>query len=243
MDQKFLITTPENNHALITGQDAKHISRILRAAPGDTLTLTDGEGMDFKGQITTLHKDRIEVEITDQFASTTESPLHLTLCNGLLKHQKMDTLLKELTQLGVTRWIPFQCRYAIPNPDAKRMKKRMDRWQTIVKESLKQCRRSRLMGVTPPLTFEELMAHSADYDHKIAFWEQARRPLSQLTPAPGKNERAIVLIGPEGGFSPEEMAKAEDAGFKTYSLGPRILRAETATLAATALVQHFLGDI
>ena len=243
MDQKFIIDTPTNDQARLTGQDAKHISRILRAAPGDTLLLTDGRGTDYRGTILEIQKDGVSIKIDQTEPSRTESPLTLTLCNGMLKHQKMESLIPALNQLGVSQWIPFQCRYAISNPDEKRMKKRLDRWQTIVKESLKQCRRSRLMEISSPVSFKGVLDHARDYDHKIAFWESSTTPLSELTPLGKSGETAIILIGPEGGFSAEEMALAEAAGFKTYSLGPRILKAETATLTAASLAQHFLGDL
>ncbi len=243
INQKFLIDPPCGRTCRIKGQDAKHMSKILRADVGDTLSLTDGTGMDYTGKITAIDKTCVEVELMDHNPSSTESPLELTLCSGMLKHQKMDTLIKELVQLGVTRWVPFTCRYAVPVPDEKRMAKRMDRWRTIVRESLKQCRRSKLMEVSPVVSFETLLQEAVGHTHCIAFWEKSGTPLSRLTPSPSGKNRAIVLVGPEGGFSSHEIDKAREAGFSSYGLGPRILRAETAALTAAALVQHFLGDI
>lgn len=242
--QKFLINPELINEdtAEILGQDARHILRVLRLSPGNVLDLTDGQGTDYRGTIRDTGKDRVTIRLDEKSASRTESPLHLTVCSGMLKHQKMDDVIKTLTQIGIREWIPFFCERAVPTPDAKRLTKRSDRWRIIARESLKQCRRSRLVDIRSPLSFREILELAPDYDHRIAFWEEGGRPLSRLSASKGRN-RAIILIGPEGGFSKEEIDRAAQAGFHTYSLGPRILRAETAAVAAAALVQHRLGDI
>ncbi len=230
------------NQAVIAGQDARHIVRVLRRNKGDVLCLTDGQGTDFTGRIIDAAPDRVCLEIMDAQPSKNESPLPCTVCSGMLKHQKMDTVIQGLTQMGITRWIPFFCERSIPVPDSKALTRRMERWQTIAKETIKQCRRSRLVEIFSPKTFEEVLELVPKFDHCIAFWEKGGQPLSCLTPLDGTN-RTILLIGPEGGFSEPEMAGASSAGFTPYTLGPRILRAETAALCGAALIQHRLGDM
>lgn len=242
--QKFLIpdTAITGTSAVIDGQDAKHICRVLRLEKGDDLSLTNGKGTDYQGCITDITPSRVTLELTGSQASTTESPLHLTVCSGMLKHQKMDEVIKGLTQLGVTEWIPFFCERAIPTPASKALAKRTTRWQTIARESIKQCRRSTLVAISSPQSFDQVLDHAKGFDRRIAFWEESGTPLSELvSPAPAAS--AILLIGPEGGFSKAEITRAEQAGFTSYSLGPRILRAETAALCSAALVQHLMGDI
>ncbi len=117
----------------------------------------------------------------------------------------------------------------------------MERWQTIARESLKQCRRSRLVEIQPPMNLESVLDMTRQATHKIAFWEKSGRPLNRLTDQ-GKGG-TVILIGPEGGFEAPEILMAEEKGFKAYSLGPRILRAETAAICATGLVQYILGDL
>ncbi|HKL01569.1 MAG TPA: RsmE family RNA methyltransferase [Desulfotignum sp.] len=242
--QKFFI--PQNqitqNQAEIQGQDARHIHRVLRLAKGDMVNFTDGQGTDFTGRISDAESDQVCLEIIKTQVSRSESPLPFTVCTGMLKHQKMDEIIKGLTQIGITQWVPFFCERSIPFPDAKALARRMKRWQTIAAETIKQCRRSRLVTITSPKTFGEVLELATDFDHCIAFWEKSRHPLSLLYPLEGA-KRTILLTGPEGGFSDAEMEKASASGFVSYSLGPRILRAETAALCGAALIQHRLGDM
>ena len=242
MMQKFIIPKIDiiPSKASIHGQDAKHIAKVLRLRPGDSMEVTDGDGRDYTAQIVSISPGNIDVSILNRYDSLTESPLQITLCSGMLKDKKMDLVIKHVTQLGIGQWIPFFCERSIPTPDAKRMEKRQLRWQTIAGESLKQCRRSRLPKIAAPLSFEKLIDHSAAYELKIAFWEKATQKLGSLKKNPAG---IIILIGPEGGFSETEIKLAKERGFLSYSLGPRILRAETAAIASCTLIQHILGDI
>ena len=244
MMQKFII--PKINvapsKANIQGQDAKHISKVLRLNKGDHIEITNGEGKDFKAIITLISPGNIELDIIDEYDSLTESPIDITLCSGMLKDKKMDMVIKHLTQLGIQKWIPFFCERSIPTPDTKRIKKRLKRWEVIARESLKQCRRSRLPQISMPMSFEKLLKDSANYDLKIAFWEKATQRLDTLK-KDHSNLNIIILLGPEGGFSKTEMIMAKEKGFLSYSLGPRILRAETASISSCTLIQHILGDI
>ncbi len=243
--QKFLIDLKESQDGLvvISGQDARHMGRVLRLKPGDPVAMTDGRGRDYTGKIETISPDRVQVSVVEEKQSKTESDLHLTVCSAMLKDKKMDGVIKQLTQLGVSRWIPFSSSRSVPSPNSKKISRRMERWETIARESLKQCRRSCLVDILPPMEFGEVLALAEAFDHKIAFWEEASCPLGRLGDKKDKGQQAIVLIGPEGGFSESEILKAEAQGFVSYSLGPRILRAETAASTAAGLVQYILGDM
>jgi 16S rRNA (uracil1498-N3)-methyltransferase len=242
--QKFLITRDRihENKGTLDGPDARHIVRVLRLSRGDDLIFTDGMGTDFSGRILKCSRDQVVVEILDTRPTRTESPLSLTVCSGILKHQKMDDVIQGLTQIGITRWIPFFCERSVPFPDDRALARRMERWQTIANETIKQCRRSRMIEIASPMTLDNILNITHEFDHCIAFWEQGGEPLSRLTPQKNGN-RTLVLIGPEGGFSESEIHQAAEKGFIPFSLGPRILRAETASLCAAALVQHRLGDM
>lgn len=242
--QKFIIPTisAAPSTAKIKGQDAKHISKVLRLKKGDQIEITNGAGKDFTAILTSVTPGTIELNIIDGFDSLTESPIDITLCSGMLKDKKMDVVIKHITQLGIQKWIPFFCERSIPNPDAKKIEKRRKRWKTIAKESLKQCRRSRVPYISQPLTFENMLDQSISYDCKIAFWEKATHRINRLKKA-SSNKKVVILIGPEGGFSTNEIKSATEKGFLPYSLGPRILRAETASISACTLVQHILGDM
>lgn len=248
--QKFIIA-PQRVRAgetvTIQGQDAVHMSRVLRLAPGDPVSMTDGSGMDYQGEVVKVTARAVEVAIVASAPSRTESFLDLTICSAMLKDKKMDGIIRELTQIGIRRWAPFFSERSVARPDPKKLVNRHERWQSIADESLKQCRRSRQVEIAMPKTFEAVMALAADADLSIAFWEASGKPLQELAdafPAPtGREQKVVVLIGPEGGFTTEEIAEAEAAGFVSCALGPRILRAETAALTAAVLVQYLLGDL
>lgn len=241
--QKFLIDKKalKAGKAVVLGQDAKHICKVLRLKPQDTVSMTDGHGIDYTGCIDKVSVEYVEISILSEKKSLTESNLDLTLCTAMLKHNKMDEIIKQITQLGVTRWIPFYSKRSIPLSDQKKEKKQIERWQTIAKESLKQCRRSCLVEILQPMDLKQVLAFSKESAHKFAFWEASDQPLSGTVPE--AENKAVVLIGPEGGFEEDEVRLAVEAGFISYSLGPRILRAETAAVSACCLIQYLLGDM
>ncbi len=241
--QKFLIDKEalSADKAVIHGQDAKHICKVLRLKLQDAISMTDGHGTDYTGCIDQVSPEFVQISILSEKKSLTESNLDLTLCTAMLKHNKMDEIIKQITQLGVTRWIPFYCKRSIPLSGQNREKKQIERWQTIARESLKQCRRSSLVKIMPPMDFQQVLVFSNGCSHRFAFWEASDRPLAG--PVPGENNSAVVLIGPEGGFEEEEIRRAVESGFMSYSLGPRILRAETAAVCACGLIQYLLGDM
>ena len=227
----------------ITGQDARHMGRVLRLKPGDPVSMTDGRGTDYQGQVADITPDTVDVKIISQERSKTESRLDLTVCSAMLKDKKMDGIVRELTQIGVTSWIPFFSERSVPSPDPKKLARRLERWRTIARESLKQCRRSCELNIAFPCDFEAVLAHASEATHCIAFWEGSDQPLALPRQDFNPSSRALVLIGPEGGFTESEIYRAKAAGFTPYSLGPRILRAETAALTAAVLVQYLLGDL
>jgi len=241
--QKFIIEPDmrKGTTVTITGQDARHISRVLRLSPGDSLSMTDGLGTDCTGEIINITQTLVQVEITAEQAAGTESPLDLTLCTAMLKHKKMDDIIKQAVQLGITRWVPFFSGRSVPLSNPKKEVRQVERWQTIARESLKQCRRSRLVEILPPMGFEAVLDLTRGATHKIAFWEKSGRSLKELKTQ--ENTGTVILIGPEGGFDATEIRMAEEKGFRSYSLGPRILRAETAAVCAAGLVQYILGDL
>ena len=242
--QKFIIPDIDSIpfKASIHGQDAKHISKVLRLNKGDRINVTNGQGKDYSAVITHTLPGDIGIDIIEAYDSLSESPLNITLCSGMLKDKKMDLVIKHVTQLGIYEWIPFYCERSIPTPSKKKIEKRHQRWEIIARESLKQCRRSRVPEISKPLSFKELLKKSASHDLKIAFWEKSTQRLDTLEKKSPDN-KVLILIGPEGGFSEKEISLSKKNGFSSYSLGPRILRAETASISSCALIQHILGDI
>lgn len=244
--QKFLINgqDKQTGTVFLTARDAKHISKVLRMKPGDTIDLTDGRGTDFKGVILGIEKDIVRIEIRDGMDSATESPVNITVFQGMLKDGKMDTLVRHLTELGITELVPLKCERAVAVPADQKAARRIQRWETISKEALKQCRRSATPHIGLPVSIDEVAKRAPDFDLKIAFWENADLSSKELYRYKDKPVQKIaVMIGPEGGFSEKEMERLQQAGFTPYLMGPRILRAETGAMAACTLLQHIFGDL
>jgi len=243
----FFIEQPEVNRptSLIFGPDARHIANVLRLKPGDTIGLFDGRGVDYEARIVDVAPGRVEVAIIRGFPSTAESPVKITVAQGYLKDKKMDGLIRQVTELGITRWIPFTAERSVPRPDEKRLSARTERWKKIAKEALKQCKRGRMTEVGKTASYEDVLKIGQTCDLKIAFWENETKPMgSILKPVSGRRfDNIFVMMGPEGGFTTQEIERARNCGFVTAALGPRILRAETATLAACTLLQYLFGDM
>jgi len=229
---------------VITGSDARHIKTVLRLKSGDKIGLFDGKGFEYEAKIVDLSSGKVKVSVIRRFPSAAESPVQITVAQGFLKEKKMDGLVRQLSELGINKWNPFIADRSVPRPDKKQLSARTKRWEKISKEAIKQCKRGCIMEIGDTVSFEEILNLSQTADLKIAFWENELQPLNAELPRPDRNINKIyVLLGPEGGFTQQEIESARDRGFVTASLGPRILRAETATVAACVLLQHLFGDM
>lgn len=230
--------------SVITGTDARHIKKVLRLKQGDIITLFDGTGNEYEARIISLSAGSVNVSIIRTFPSTTESPVKIIVAQAFLKQRKMDKLVRQLTELGITKWAPFISERSVARPDNKRLAERTNRWKKISKEALKQCNRGRIMEIGPIVSFEDILDISRKSSLKIAFWENESKPINLALSQCGRPFNNIfIMIGPEGGFTSHEIEKAKACGFITATLGPRILRAETAAIAASVLIQYLFGDI
>lgn len=228
---------------LIEGQDARHIRTVLRLEPGDDIVVFDGTGVEYTARIVNLEAQQVRIALSDRLTSATESPVAITLAQGYLKDKKMDELVRRLTELGVARLIPFFARRSIPTPDNNRSRTRLERWRKISTEAVKQCRRSRTMTIDQAISFDQALEQSQSSDLKLFFWEERGNGLMAHAKSQNRPQRIFLMVGPEGGFEPAEHEAARHHGFHTVNLGPRILRAETAALAAAALTQYLFGDL
>jgi len=230
---------------VLEGSEMRHIKNVLRLKSGDTIRLFDGRGFEYEAAIQRVLSNRVELCIKQQIPATRESPVQIAVAQALLKEKKMDRLLRHLCELGITHWVPFISERSVPRPGANRLPSRVERWEKILKESCKQCRRARLPEIKKMMSFEEVLLYGQSCDLKIVFYENESATMHTLMPtAPQSAIKKICLIlGPEGGFSDQEIEKAGAAGFVVAGLGPRILRAETATIAACTLIQYLFGDM
>jgi len=230
--------------AVISGSDARHIKTVLRLKPGDKIGLFDGKGFEYRAEILALSPERIKVSITNRSPSTAESPVQIVVAQAFLKEKKMDGLVRQLSELGITKWIPFFAKRSVSRPDKKQISARTQRWEKIAKEALKQCKRGRIMEIGETLPFEEMLDLGKSCDLKIIFWESEFKSVNNQFPKPSRQiDTIFAVLGPEGGFTSQEIESARDRGFVTATLGPRILRAETATITASVLLQYIFGDM
>ncbi|MFZ0131039.1 MAG: 16S rRNA (uracil(1498)-N(3))-methyltransferase [Desulfobacterales bacterium] len=229
----------------VHGAEARHAQKVLRLHPGDTIGLFDGCGTACAARIERFAPDGIVVEIIGTVPTASESPVEILMAQAFLKDKKMDGLARQLTELGVAGWMPFFAKRSIPAPDPRRLAGRLARWQKISREALKQCQRTRLMAIEPLGTLQDVLMRAVTCDVKILFWENQPQPIDLrevLTPG-ACPQKVFAIIGPEGGFAPLEVEAAAAEGFLAASLGPRILRAETAAVAAATLLQFAFGDM
>lgn len=227
--------------ARLQGNEFRHLQRVLRLREGDDVTLFDDTGIEHTGVIVSLSPRVATVRITASATSTRESPLATTLFQGVPKGRKMDVIVEKATELGVTKIVPFVSAFGTASVGATEAKR--ERWQRIALAAAKQSGRTVIPEIATVLTFVEVVATAAAMQRALLFFEHASAAtLPAATPAV-RSASTAVIVGPEGGFSNDEVSRAVAAGVVVSSLGPRILRTETAAIVALALVQTRYGDL
>ncbi|MDM8525991.1 RsmE family RNA methyltransferase [Desulfococcaceae bacterium HSG8] len=241
--RRFFIDPSETaSMSFITGTDAKHIKNVLRMKPGDKILLFDGLGTEYESSIISLSPGSVEVSIIRKLKPITSPFARIIIAQALLKDRKMDGLVRQLTELGMAKWMPFISERSVSRPDMGRLAARRERWKKIAKEALKQCRRSTLPEIELPVSFEDILDVGKSSDLRVVFWENETFNFG-VQSCGNRYHTIIAMLGPEGGFTCREIEAARDCGFITASLGPRILRSETAAISACTLLQYFFGDM
>jgi 16S rRNA (uracil1498-N3)-methyltransferase len=228
----------------IKGTDFNHIKNVLRLKAGNEITVCDIDGVDFKCTIDKYYENNIQIIKSIKINSKTEPDIKVTLCQSILKADKMDWTIQKATELGVSRIVPIITeRTIIKFKDEKDKDKKVTRWQRIAGESSKQCRRCTIPEVSGVIEFNEAL-NLTNYNNLsiIPFEKEKTNALKNILSGK-KTESVLVFIGPEGGFTDLEITKAEKEGVKPLTLGPRILRSETAALTMISLLMYELGDI
>ena len=243
----FYIDPSALTRPLVTlrGSEAHHIKNVLRLKPDDRIKLIDGTGSEYEAVIKKLDNEKVEVEIQREFQPPVTTGVRIVLAQAFLKEKKMDDLVRKLSELGIAGWMPFFSNRSVARPDKDRLAGRIRRWKRIAAEAVKQCRRSDMLQISDPSGFKEVLESSKTFDLKIIFWENESTPLNRDLGLKGQvpSKKIMLMLGPEGGFTEQEIEMARHSEFKVAGLGPRILRAETATLAASTLIQYLYGDM
>lgn len=235
-----------DEHVTIEGDDAHHILKVMRMKPGERLIVCNENAQAFSCFVEEGTGQRVRCRIDHQVEEERELPIHVTIVQGLPKGDKLELIVQKATELGVTAFIPFESERAIVKWEQPlKVQKKLDRLRKIAKEAAEQSHRSMVPLIESPISLIELLAKKDDYTHKIvAFEEEAkrgeRRGFANLLQSIKQGESLLVVIGPEGGLSEQEVDAFKESGFESVGLGPRILRTETAPLyVLSAVSYHF----
>lgn len=238
---RFFVESIEGGQVVLTGPDAAHMCKSLRMKPGDSVTLCDTKGFDYQCVIQRLSPEEAALTIIDRHQCENEPSLSVILYQGLPKGEKMDWIVQKAVELGVSRIVPVRMERCVSRPDGKSSQKKANRWQKIASEAAKQCGRGILPQVCPPADFHEALAQAAQAQAFLFCYEGGGESISRLVNRETKT--VSVFIGPEGGFSLAEAEAVRKAGGVPVTLGKRILRTETAPLAALAVIMYASGNM
>jgi 16S rRNA (uracil1498-N3)-methyltransferase len=227
------------SRATLTGSAAAHLTRVLRLKSGDPLTLFNGTAREFQATLVQAHAGTVIVEVGAAHEVDRESPLPLILVQGVSRSERMDLTVQKATELGVTRLVPVLSERSVVRLDAAQGARKLEHWRAIAVAACEQSGRNRPPEVQPPVTYREFLASQLEISTRLLLSPLATLRIADV-PRPASG--VMVLIGPEGGLSPPEQAQAFEAGFIGVRLGPRVLRTETAALAALTLLQREFGD-
>ncbi len=226
-----------NNQISITADKARYLVSVLRCKEGDALVIFDGEGNCFRTKISKAGKKEVIADVIEKFPCNPESPVNITLVQSLLKGEKMDLVIQKTTELGVREIVTV-----VTERSQLRETRKVIRWQKIAEEASRQSGRTVIPVVHEPISFQDIFTGN-DLKGLIFYEEGGVRlsdAVSSFTPHPLS---LFIIIGPEGGFTKEEVELAKEKGLIAISLGKRILRAETAAIAAVTLAQYALGNM
>ena len=221
---------------------ARHACRVLRLRVGDELVLFDGRGGDYLARIAELERARVCVDVLRWRERECEAPIRITLVQAMQSGEKMDMTVQKAVELGVTRIVPVVSRRSVVRLEGERAQRRVEHWRGVVVAACEQCGRNRIPEVAALSGLDRWLAQpAAEGVLRLMLAPGAACTLASLTP-PRPAGEVELLIGAEGGFAPDEVESAQAAGYRALRLGPRILRTETAGLAALAAIQCLWGD-
>ncbi|MBQ7288749.1 MAG: 16S rRNA (uracil(1498)-N(3))-methyltransferase [Clostridia bacterium] len=225
---------------IITGADAAHIAKSLRMKPGEEVVVCDTHGVDYLCKISSLSPEEVALEIRQKTETVSEPTVFTTLFVCLPKGDKMDGIIKQAVELGVCEIVPMLSTRCVARPDARAAVKKQERYQKIANEAAGQSGRGILPTVRPFVSLKDCAAAIKNFDRALFFYEKGGAPIDSLPMQAG--ERIALITGCEGGFDPAEAALLQNNGAVALTLGPRILRAETAPAAALSAVMLLTGN-
>lgn len=238
----------DGNEVIIKGDDVHHITRVMRFKEGDEIICNNAEGHAAICRIMMIDPRYIQASVSKWLDESVELPVHVTIAQGIPKGDKFDLVLQKGTELGAYSFIPFQAERSVVVWDEKKKDKKIQRFAKIVKEASEQSHRNLIPEIKQPMSIEDLLKESMNYDIKLFAYEEETRTTNHQSFGSfvhklEDQQHLLVCIGPEGGFSKEEAAVLRSNGFKAVRLGPRILRTETAALYALASISYHFEEL
>jgi 16S rRNA (uracil1498-N3)-methyltransferase len=224
----------------LEGGAARHVTRVLRLRVGEALTLFNGSGGEYAARIEQSQGGRVAVAIGEPRAIERESPLALTLAQGVSRGERMDLVVQKATELGVSGVVPVLSERSVVRLTAQQAERRLNHWRAIAVAACEQSGRNRLPAIASPVPLKDFLRTNTDGSMRLLLSPAATATLADL---PRLVSAVTVLIGPEGGLAEAEQDASVAAGFKPVRLGPRVLRTETAAITALALLQRQFGDL
>lgn len=221
----------------LTGSAATHVARVLRLREGAPLTLFNGAGGEFSATVAKVDRRKVSVLVEAHHDRESESPLPLTLAQGISKGERMDYTIQKAVELGVTQIIPLQTERSVVNLSGERMQRKLEHWRAIIISASEQCGRNRLTELVEVTNLKQFL-DAVPQGTPLLLDHRSEGTITDLN-----LQAATLLIGPEGGLSTAERKAAQLAGFIGTRLGPRVLRTETAAVTAISLLQGYFGDL
>lgn len=237
---------PGGGEVVITGSEARHIIRVLRMERGDEIIIIDEQGRRFKATISDLGSKEVRAKIEYQLPEITPSPVRIVLSQALIRSKNMDLVIQKCTELGVNAIMPFVSQRVVVKPHKRGYQKKLEHWRQISINAVKQSDAIRPPEISRIMEFKDMIdGLKKEVATKVILWEQEEGiSLKEvLCSESGNKDYFIGIVGPEGGFSKQEIEYAKNAGFVPVTLGKRILRTETASIAFVSLVQYQWGDL
>jgi 16S rRNA (uracil1498-N3)-methyltransferase len=233
---------------VVEGSAANHITRVLRLRSGDALTVFDGSGGEYGARIEEFRKNSVVVMVEDHRLLDRESPLPLTLAQGISRGERMDWVIQKATELGTSRIVPLFTKRSMVRLDEKQADRKLQHWRAIAIAACEQCGRNKIPELAAPVDFYDVLPADDSGATRLLLSPTGDLRIEDLQGI-GQDVRQsaskgiTVLIGPEGGLEDVEQEAALAAGFKAVRLGPRVLRTETAAIAALTIIQRYFGDL
>jgi 16S rRNA (uracil1498-N3)-methyltransferase len=229
----------------ITGEDYNHIKKVLRLKCGEIITLSDGIGNEYVAEIEEFGEGFVHTKVIESYKNTTEPPVKVTLYQGLPKSDKMDFIIQKSVELGISRIVPVLTERTVVRLDSEKdALKKSERWNRISQEASKQCNRGIIPKIEIPISFKEAIKQTKDNVLALIPYEkESTNSLKQILKRVDNITEISVFIGPEGGFTEQEIEEAVNMGLNSVTLGPRILRTETAGITVLSILMYELGDV